>query len=731
MLLAIIVSWGNLYAKSPALTLTDETNNYSLGVYLDYLEDSEGAWTIDDVTSTDFNDQFISNQQNQLNFGVTSSVYWLRLTVNNQAPADTKWRLLFDAPIDFVDLYIPTESTQFDHRRSGYRLPLHTQDIPHRRVVFDINPLASESQTLYLRLESRVLNDIPATLLSEAALFQKTYNEQIMLGLIVGMLLIMAGYNLALYVALRDISYLDYVLFLIFYLVGAVELQGLARQYLWPNLILGGNIHLDGFTWLGLFFAVRMTRHFLVTETHTPRGDRILKILQGGFLVATLLIFPLPYHWFFLPAILLLVITIITLLILVTVIWRQGYRPARYFLLAILAPLAGGLIASLVHLGIFPGYQGSVVWLGQWSIVIQMWLLSLALADRINILRKDQEQTLQQQIEDKIVIDQLNTTLSETNAGLEQQVKARTTELANVNQQLKQDIIQRQTVEQALRDSEEIYRNVAEKANDLITIIQNGVIKYVNPQSSPILGYTPEEMMGESFSRFYPLQGQSDSQEPHQKQLPGEPVPANYEATVIHKQGYPVYIEIHAGLMEYEGQPATISIVRNITKRKQSEEILKQQQQITEGLHKSVTIINSSLELDIVLPKILEQLKQVVVFEDSAVMLPDQDDIVIVAASTDAYINLRIPLNSNDPAIRVFLTAQPLRLADVHNDPDWFNTYETSLRSFIGVPLLVDNQSIGVLAISNDQPNSYQESDVKILQIFANHAASAIQNARL
>ncbi|KYK29345.1 MAG: hypothetical protein AYK19_19885 [Theionarchaea archaeon DG-70-1] len=138
-------------------------------------------------------------------------------------------------------------------------------------------------------------------------------------------------------------------------------------------------------------------------------------------------------------------------------------------------------------------------------------------------------------------------------------------------QSIVRDITERKKTEQALRESEEKYRNLVEQANDGIAIIQDGLLKYVNPWWVEISGYTAEELL-DTLVTDYVFSDKLPTV--LERMHTGEDVTPVYEAVLKCKDGHTLHIEFNAGITTYQGSPATLIIMRDITERNQAEEAL-------------------------------------------------------------------------------------------------------------------------------------------------------------
>ena len=139
--------------------------------------------------------------------------------------------------------------------------------------------------------------------------------------------------------------------------------------------------------------------------------------------------------------------------------------------------------------------------------------------------------------------------------------------------------------EQALQESEEKYRNVVELANDGILILVDFVIRYVNPNGASIIGWTPDELIGRPFLEFIPEEYHAALSERYQRRLEGDQLQTIHETAVWHRDGRRIDVEFNSGVTTFEGQPAIIAIIRDITARKRmEEELLKSQRLEAVGL---------------------------------------------------------------------------------------------------------------------------------------------------
>jgi len=142
---------------------------------------------------------------------------------------------------------------------------------------------------------------------------------------------------------------------------------------------------------------------------------------------------------------------------------------------------------------------------------------------------------------------------------------------------------------EAIRDvtdlvmAEEKYRLLVENASDAIFIAQDEAVKFQNPKAEEMLGYSAEELAKIPFINLIHPEDRDRILDMHSRRLAGEELPSTYSFRMVNKTGKELWAQLNVVLVTWEGRPATLNFLRDMTTQKKLEAQLQQAQRL-EGL---------------------------------------------------------------------------------------------------------------------------------------------------
>jgi len=131
-----------------------------------------------------------------------------------------------------------------------------------------------------------------------------------------------------------------------------------------------------------------------------------------------------------------------------------------------------------------------------------------------------------------------------------------------------------------LRRSEEKYRSLVDNANDAIFVAQDERIKFANPRAKKMTGYSEEELVGTSFVNLIHPADRDMVLDRHKRRLAGEELPDTYFFTLISKSGQELTVQLNTIVITWQGRPATLGFLRDMTQQKQLETQLQRAQKM-------------------------------------------------------------------------------------------------------------------------------------------------------
>ena len=372
------------------LPLSPNQGEYLLTPYTEYLEDPSNQLDLHDLLSPQSNQLWQSNTESSetINFGYTSSTYWVRFNVTN--PNDTHDERFLEiayAVLDHVNLYLLIDDAAPEKITLGDKLPFHTRPLDHRNFIVPVKWQPNQTIGFYLQVTTSSSMQIPLTLWKTKSFIEGTQRELLGLGIYYGTMFVMVLYNLFVFLSVRESNYLYYVCFVASSALFLASLNGISFQYLWPNATSWNDQAIIVFLLGILLFGSLFTRDFLQLQVTKPilcKFTNLLCILALACIVLTAF---LPYSTMIVTSIALSIVAICAAISAGTMRWAEGDSSAKYYTVAWFSLLIGGIILAFNKLNLLPRnfITENATQIGS---ALEVILLSFALADRLNIEKK-------------------------------------------------------------------------------------------------------------------------------------------------------------------------------------------------------------------------------------------------------------------------------------------------------------------------------------------------------
>jgi PAS domain S-box-containing protein len=403
--------WAQLQERAePGEITIGSDGKYVLSQSFTYLEDAGGELTLADLLKPDAQARFqpVPQTGSATNFGLTSSAIWLRVNLRTERSAPADWMLeLAYPPLDRLELYSPDGKGGFVGQVGGDLLPFADRAVVHRNHVMPLRLKPGATNALYLRVTSGGTVSAPVRLWQPAALWRHDQAEYATISLYFGLLVGLFLYNLLLFFSVRDRAYLIYVAFVGCMAIAQAALTGFGAQFIWPDFTWWNSISPPAGMAATASFGLLFARSFLSSALRMPRLDRLMQALVGGWLLTLLAAFTMPYAVSSWMVTVLAVFTVTTLVVVGLLSLRMGHPGARYFLAAWALLLVGVVTLALHNTGVLPSnaLTANSLLIGS---ALEMVVLSFALADRINVTRREKEQAQARTMAEQAMVQALS-----------------------------------------------------------------------------------------------------------------------------------------------------------------------------------------------------------------------------------------------------------------------------------------------------------------------------------
>jgi hypothetical protein len=434
LIVKILLLLGYLTYSQGVVTVDDAMDERNFMPYeLYYFIDSTNAIQFNDIKSEKFANHFELNPSYQNKDFKPDASYWIRLPIRHTGTSKKVWLLEFyDQTIDHLEVFVPQENGGYERIEMGDTESFSQRKLMHKNFEVLLDMRSDTVMYYYFKVKSHTFADIRIAFRSVNRFVYYALNEYFLFGMFYGMIIIISLYNLLVYLAIREIKNIYYIMYILSVAAYAMSYDGIGFQYLWPDYPELNN-YATGITLFSvILWGLIFTRRFLSTRGNAPKLDLALRwmiIIRSILFVVELFFFPelLQYRNFEIIPLSLIFYTGISA-------WRRGYRPARFFVIAYGILFAGFFIRTLVYFNVLP-FTTPLHYSLHFSFVLEMLFLTFALGDRIRILKAMRDRALKRIIQQHEVNMQLK---DKVNKELEQKVKERTQEINLKNAELEE-----------------------------------------------------------------------------------------------------------------------------------------------------------------------------------------------------------------------------------------------------------------------------------------------------
>lgn len=375
-------------AEARSLLLSEKHTN-AIGEYLQYFQESDEVLALNDVIEAHHNNQFITSYRSFLSFGIGAQPVWLRLQVNNlDSRAQLRRLSIRTSWLDRIEIYLLKDQDLITSFEMGDKFSHQNRSIPSKYFEFD-----HEYTTGITQVYIRVVSDDPMVLpvyLKEIknATIDNTF-EIYSYGFIYGILFALLSYNLLAFFTLKSKRYLYYSFYMAAFIAMNMSYTGHGFHWIWPESVQwqqwSNPLFMMLYALSGLIFATV----FLKTRIHLPavHSAVIITCLFAGSIELLFIAFNNQTGALIFSFLFIFVFTVLMVL-LGAQSYFNGYKSARYFLIASITHVTLSSITAMTVWGLIPysilGYRAT-----EFGMVFDAIILSIALVDQYRIISEE------------------------------------------------------------------------------------------------------------------------------------------------------------------------------------------------------------------------------------------------------------------------------------------------------------------------------------------------------
>ncbi len=292
------------------------------------------------------------------------------------------------------------------------------------------------------------------------------------------------------------------------------------------------------------------------------------------------------------------------------------------------------------------------------------------------------------------------------------------------------------------REAESRFRSLVEQSIVGIYVIQDGRFVYSNPRMAEIYGCTPEELAAKPQLDFVAEESRALTKENIEKRLRGDVQSIHFEIRALRQDGKVIDVEAHGGRTEYNGRPAILGCLIEITERKLAEQKMRAQLSRLDLLSRTTRAIAERQDLCSIFQVVIRSLEDHLPIDFCCVCLyDDADDALTVtsvgqrsqAVATEMAMTEQARIDIDQNGLSRCVRGQVVHEPDISEVSFPFpqRLARGGLRSLVAAPLLVESKVFGVLIAARRQAHSFSSGECEFLRQLSEHVAMASHQAQL
>ena len=451
----------------PVVTIRPGQGMIQVGDKVEVLTDHTRSLSLEEIIGSP---DFRASTSMVPNLGISDAAHWFRFRVENKANGTMHGLVVGNSEIPTIDAWVIHGEGRMEHHKVGQAVTIGSLAEPDVEPIVPINVDNGSQVLVYLRLESDKQLVVPVSIGAADDLRNYVAGRDLLIGCYIGFMVVLLLYNLFVFLSTRDRHYLIYVMYILLVSITQLVFMGYAKFRFWPESTWFAEQASVIFTVATAVAANEFMIAFIQARKFEPRlarGRAFIYALMAIGLGARLSQFPIEGY------------QLLQLLVMVSAgyqfivayrIARKGVRTAKYFLVAWCMFLAGIVLFVMKDIELLP-YNDFTKYTMPIGTAFEGIMLSLALADRINTLRREKERSQAEALASSLESQRI---VREQNMLLEVKVAERTHELQETNEHLKRTQTQLVNAEK-MASLGQLTAGIAHEINNPINFITSNI----------------------------------------------------------------------------------------------------------------------------------------------------------------------------------------------------------------------------------------------------------------